>query len=124
MRLIDADRLKEDIAKGDIVIDEEILKCETIHDILLYLLKKVDDLMITNIDKQPTIEPMTYYKQNKEKLKQYSRDVYYWRKANGICTRCGKEKSIKNNLYCPICREENRLRAEAYRKKKKINCKK
>lgn len=55
-RLIDADKLKEDIAKGNIVIDEEVLKCETIHDMLLYLLKKVDDLMIANIDAQPTVE--------------------------------------------------------------------
>lgn len=87
-RLIDADKLKEDIAKGDIVIDEEVLKCETIHDMLLYLLKKVDDLMIANIDAQPTIQPQGYDKkrllEGLGKLNQWTQFAEHWFKVDEV----------------------------------------
>lgn len=54
MRLIDADLLKTSMEQGKIVIDEDVLKCDTIHEMLLYLLEKVEDCMAEIIDSQPT----------------------------------------------------------------------
>lgn len=41
---------------------------------------------------------------------EYSRKVYAERKAQGICTRCGKRKSEYGYLMCGICREKDRNR--------------
>jgi hypothetical protein len=55
MRLIDADVLKECILeKGEILIDENVEKCESMHDVLVYLLEKVQDEVIRQIDECPT----------------------------------------------------------------------
>lgn len=52
-KLISSNLLKETITKGAIVIDENITKCDTIHDILVYLLQKFEDSIFTTIDSQP-----------------------------------------------------------------------
>lgn len=49
-RLIDADVLKESLKKVTIVIDEDVLKCETLNDELLYLLERVEAEMKKKID--------------------------------------------------------------------------
>ncbi len=54
MRLIDADELKEKLEEGKIVIDEDILKCNSIHEQLVYLLEKVDKFIEETIDNMPT----------------------------------------------------------------------
>lgn len=56
MRLIDADALKEEMIAGKIVIDEGVLECDSLHDILVYLLEKVDALVVEKIDAQPTVD--------------------------------------------------------------------
>ena len=56
MRLIDADELKRELDAVKIVIDEDILKCNSIHDELVYLLKKVEDAVMEKISEQPAIE--------------------------------------------------------------------
>lgn len=56
MRLIDADALKEEVIAGKIVIDEDVLECDSLHDILVYLLEKVDALVVEKIDAQPTVD--------------------------------------------------------------------
>lgn len=56
MRLIDADALKEEMIAGKIVIDEDVLECDSLHDILVYLLEKVDALVVEKIDAQPTVD--------------------------------------------------------------------
>jgi DNA-directed RNA polymerase subunit RPC12/RpoP len=55
MRLIDADELKETLAKMKI-IDEDVVKRNSIHEELVYLLKKVDAVLAEKIDDLPTIE--------------------------------------------------------------------
>lgn len=54
MRLIDADVLKESLKKVHIVIDEDVLECETIHDELVYLLERVEVVMMKKIAECPT----------------------------------------------------------------------
>ena len=56
MRLIDADALKEEISDGKITIDEDVLECDSLHDILVYLIEKVDAYVMEKIDAQPTVE--------------------------------------------------------------------
>lgn len=53
-KLISTNLLKETITKGAIVIDENITKCDTIHDILVYLLQKFEEAIFSTIDSQPT----------------------------------------------------------------------
>lgn len=55
-RYINVDKFRESINKGQIVIDEKIFECETIHDELVYLLDKVDRLIDKAIDEQPTAD--------------------------------------------------------------------
>lgn len=50
MRFIDADVLKESLKKVTIAIDEDVLKCETLGDELLYLLERVEAEMKKKID--------------------------------------------------------------------------
>lgn len=53
-RLIDADLLKEKMQEGKIVIDEDVLKCDSIHSQLVYLLEKVEKFIEETIDDVPT----------------------------------------------------------------------
>ena len=53
-RLIDADLLKGKMKDGKIVIDEDVLKCDTIHSQLVYLLEKVESFIDETIDDIPT----------------------------------------------------------------------
>ena len=55
MRPIDADLLKEKIEEGTIVIDEDVLQCNNIHEQLVYLLEKVEAFMVETIDDMPTV---------------------------------------------------------------------
>lgn len=45
--------------------------------------------------------------EKREKRRLYNREVYAWRKANGICVRCGKEKAYKRSVCCLVCRMEH-----------------
>ena len=73
MRLIDADLLKEKMLEGKIVIDEDVLKCDSIHSQLVYLLEKVEKFMEETIDNQPTAYDV---KKVVEDIKDYSRRTY------------------------------------------------
>lgn len=46
--------------------------------------------------------------ERKEKRRIYLREIYAFRKENGICVRCGKEKAYKNSVNCLECRMEHR----------------
>lgn len=43
--------------------------------------------------------------------KEYSREVYYWRKAHKICVRCGHEDALEDGALCLVCKMENREKA-------------
>lgn len=55
MRLIDADGLKESLNSGSVLIDEDVMKCESMHEVLVYILAKVEDCVVKKIDEQPTV---------------------------------------------------------------------
>ena len=55
MKLVDADLLKSILDKGEIVIGEDILQCESGHDVLVYLLTKVDMFLEKVIDGLPSV---------------------------------------------------------------------
>lgn len=57
MKLVDVELLKRVMDKGNIVIGEDILECETPHEWLVYLLAKVSEFLDEEIDKLPTYEP-------------------------------------------------------------------
>ena len=54
----------------------------------------------------------------KEERKQYGKELREWRKAHGICIRCGKSDAEPGKTMCPDCliivRDQAR---ELYRKK-------
>lgn len=47
----------------------------------------------------------------KENQKAYSRELYAWRKENGICVECGKNDAWYNHLCCPECIEKQNNRS-------------
>lgn len=55
MRLIDAEVLKEEVSKGSILIEDDVLECETVHEIMVYVLAKLEDFVLKKIDEQPTV---------------------------------------------------------------------
>lgn len=102
MRLIDADEFKESLDDIKIIIDEDVLKCENIHEQLVYLLNKVEDAIKAKIDEAPTIEarPVAHG--------EWVRDGDFW-----ICLNCESEINVKNSLgeenrknFCPNCGAE------------------
>ena len=56
MELSDREALKDILAKGTIVIDEGVLECESLKDELVYLLNKIEEFLMVEIEKIPTIE--------------------------------------------------------------------
>lgn len=57
MKLVDADLLKSILDKGEIVIDEDVEKCESMHEVLVYLLEKVAVFLDEAIDGLPEYVP-------------------------------------------------------------------
>lgn len=47
----------------------------------------------------------------KEEQKQYSREVYYWRKEHGMCVYCGHEPAEPGTVSCPECKNKQRQRS-------------
>lgn len=45
-----------------------------------------------------------------------SKQTYDFRKASGICVRCGKNKAAENRVMCAECLEKERLRMQENRK--------
>lgn len=37
-------------------------------------------------------------------IKEYYRETYAWRKARGLCVRCGKELAVRDRVQCWQCR--------------------
>lgn len=62
MDLISREAVKAILDKGDIVIDEDVEKCESMHEVLVYLLEKVDDFIQKSIDVIPTIDAVPVVK--------------------------------------------------------------
>ena len=46
--------------------------------------------------------------EKREKRRLYNREVYAWRKENGLCVNCGKEKAEKGYSKCLQCRMDHR----------------
>ena len=61
-RLIDAEKLKETIEKGKIIIDSDVLECDSIHKTLVYLLEKVETFVMEAIDAQLAVETVVWCK--------------------------------------------------------------
>ena len=54
----------------------------------------------------------------KEERKQYAKEVREWRKAHGICIRCGRFDAEPNRTMCLVCVIDCReLARESYRRK-------
>ena len=107
MRLIDADELKRELAAVKIVIDEDILKCNSVHDELVHLLKKVEDVVVEKISEQPTIEaqPMVhgewiyeYHTWHCNICGCHPYKGYIPREPSNFCPNCGARMDGKENL--------------------------
>lgn len=108
-RLIDADELKSSLDNGSIVVDEEILGCDNVHEILVYLLKKVEAAVKEKIDELPTVDAVPV---GQGVWKGYSRMQFMGLDDMGnpkyrdgkvyCCSECGR-KSIIKTKYCPDC---------------------
>ena len=44
----------------------------------------------------------------------YARETYHWRKAHGICTRCGKEDAEPHKTLCAECAVKHAARIRRY----------
>lgn len=44
----------------------------------------------------------------------YARETYHWRKAHGICTRCGKEDAEPHKTLCAECAAKHAARIRRY----------
>lgn len=97
MRLIDADALKEALEEMEIIIDKDVLECNSIHEELLYLLKKVDAVLAEKIDEQPTIEAPNVV--HGEWTKIYGSCMYVF---SFRCSECNKLVEFDTN-FCPNC---------------------
>lgn len=52
----------------------------------------------------------------------YAKEVYYWRKENHICVRCGKESADEGYVTCLVCRMEQREKSrDRYDPEVKVN---
>ena len=62
-----------------------------------------------------------YAETHKQELKQYKQKLYYSRKANGICTRCGKRPIAKGSTTrCVDCLIEGRRKISEKRRERGI----
>ena len=58
-----------------------------------------------------------------------NKDLYYWYKDHGICTKCGRENAEPEKTMCSECLEKNRkydkkrYKDPKYREQQKIRCK-
>lgn len=93
MRIVDSEMLKAIMDKGEIVIDEDVEKCESMHEVLVYLLEKVAVFLDEAIDGLPTVEAKPVV--HGEWLE---RD---WFPFNLYCSVCGKEDAPYD--FCPNC---------------------
>lgn len=50
----------------------------------------------------------------KEEQREYSKEVYYWRKAHKICVYCGHEKAEPGRITCPKCKKKRKQHATKY----------
>lgn len=87
MDLISRDAVKEILDKGNILIDEDVEKCESMHEVLVYLLEKVDDFVRKSVDAMPTIDVAPVVR---------CKNCEHW--------GCGIESESEQNKYCGIVR--------------------
>lgn len=93
---IDAETLKADVKKIKVIIDEDVLECETIHDMLVYLLARIEKSVIDIIDSQPAADVAPVVRA------EWADDEYLWE-----CTRCDTwlvvEQGDADMNFCPNC---------------------
>lgn len=112
MRLIDADELKERILdEGKVVIDEDILECDNVHEIIVYLLEKVEVCVCEKIDQAPTVEARPVVRGEWEQRTEWDED------NNAIfeCTNCrhGDVQAKGADVpYCWYCGADMRKKVE------------
>ena len=47
----------------------------------------------------------------------YCKKTYEFLKSRGICTKCGKRKSVNKVTYCEFCLEKDVIKNAKYREK-------
>lgn len=90
-RLIDAEVLKEEVSNGSILIDDDVLECESIHEIMVYVLAKVEDFVLEKIDVQPTVdvvaeivERLEEIKEEREYVAEHTLDIFHDGQVSGL----------------------------------------
>ena len=53
--------------------------------------------------------------------KEECKERYYYYKSHGICPQCGKEKAMKNHVYCVNCAEKQAVSQMVRREREKRN---
>ena len=99
MRLIDAEVLKEEVSKGSILIEDDVLECETDHKIMVYVLAKLEDFVLKKIDEQPTVEAKEVV--HGKWIKRVKNNGGYV--ASITCSACGYSHSRVTYNFCPEC---------------------
>lgn len=104
MRLIDADALKKALEEMKIIIDEDVLECNSIHEELVYLLEKVDAVLAEKIDDLATIEAVPVVHGKWTKIYGSCMYVFSFR-----CSECNKLVEFDTN-FCPNCGADMRTK--------------
>ena len=93
MRILDSEMLKMVMDTGKIVIDDEIMKCHTLREILIYLLEKVKDYLDDTINGLP---------EHKAEYEKGDHGFYY---CNGCRHEAYWDTDYGQQLfdYCPYC---------------------
>lgn len=47
----------------------------------------------------------------KEEQREYSKEVYHWRKEHRMCVYCGHEPAAPGMVSCPECKKKRRQRS-------------
>lgn len=55
----------------------------------------------------------------REQHRKHGKEVYEYRKSQGICTRCGREKALPNRVCCLVCSLKQTERNSQYYHRKK-----
>ena len=51
---------------------------------------------------------------SQESKREYARETYHWRKAHGVCVKCGKEDAELGKTLCVECAEKQSAHNKRY----------
>ena len=99
-KYINADVLKANVEKIKVIVDENVFKCEAMHDTLAYLLKRIEKAVNDIIDAQPVadVSPVVHaeWEHRYNDFGEQIDDRWY-------CSQCAGCNEYRRTWHCPEC---------------------